>query len=93
MLELVNAVIAFVAAVPLAYLLLSEQYAVGYPDFFQYVTGSLFALAALNVIVFVVAPDAIHFAHGVGAFLVSVALYGRVREEVEPDADFERLLR
>ncbi len=71
------------AALGLAYLLVSDTVVVHYRGFFRTVALGLFAFAATGPLVGVFAPSLIHAVHGLAVLAVTVALYRLVAESVE----------
>jgi hypothetical protein len=76
------------AALGLAYLLVSESVVVHYRSFFRTTALGLFAFAATGPVVGTLAPSLIHAVHGFAALVVTVALYRLVRESIDRDASF-----
>lgn len=72
-----------VAALGLAYLLVSDTVVVHYRGFFRTVALGLFAFAATGPVIGEFAPSLVHAVHGLAALAVTVALYRLVARSVE----------
>lgn len=73
------------------YLLYSDAIIVHYTGFFKIITAGLLLFAVTAPIIVEFAPESIHAIHALSALFISIGLYTLVRQELEPDDDFERL--
>lgn len=76
------------AALGLAYLLVSDTVIVHYRGFFRTVAFGLFAFAATGPVVGVFAPSLVHAVHGFAVLAVTVALYRLVARSAARDDAF-----
>lgn len=86
-----DAVVGSIAALGLAYLVVSKTIVVHYRRFFQLITVGLFGYAATGLFIGRYAPEFIHAVHALAAVFICLGLVDLLRTDVRRDEDFAQL--